>query len=193
MPFCRSTVFFCISSSFRHLSSNQLVCFYFTWHIFNNCQQFFLLAPEERSCLVPCAAAWRTNVGNTFLQHSQRKGKQSNIERRRRKTAPANKIYTTVIIHYPCQMLWPAMPGLVPCKLHGIGIQFGSCVCFRCVCIPHLQLSGSFINFLLAAQTVLYPIQTTCIYVDVCVCALHSIKKSMGRTKKKKEKIWSAT
>jgi len=33
------------------------------------------------------------------------KGKQSNIEHRRRQTAPANKIYTTVIIHYPCQML----------------------------------------------------------------------------------------
>lgn len=37
------------------------------------------------------------------------KGKQSNIERRRRQTAPAYKIYTTVIIHYPCQMLWPGL------------------------------------------------------------------------------------
>lgn len=121
------------------------------------------------------------------MQHSQRKGKQSNIERRRRKTAPANKIYTTVIIHYPCQMLWPAMPGLVPCKLHGIGIQFGSCVCFRCVCIPHFQVSGSFINFSLAAQTVLYPIQTTCIYVDVCVCTSLN-QKIDGQNKKKRKR-----
>lgn len=105
------------------------------------------------------------------------KGKQSNIERRRRQTAPANKIYTTVIIHYPCQMLWPGLQPamqialdwdtvwelrllpLMPLLLH-----------LRLVMCSSLAAFGVFINFSLAVQTVLCPAYThtqthTCINV----------------------------
>lgn len=109
------------------------------------------------------------------------KGKQSNIERRRRQTAPANKIYTTVIIHYPCPRCF-AQSCSLPCKLLWIGIQFGNCVCFRpCHCLGLLLLLflrfvmrsslaafGAFINFSLAVQTVLCPAYAhthTCINV----------------------------
>lgn len=95
------------------------------------------------------------------------KGKQSNIECRRRQTAPANKIYTTVIIHYPCQMLWPGLQPamqialdwdtvwelrllpLMPLLLH-----------LRLVMCSSLAAFGAFINFSLAVQTVLCPAYT---------------------------------
>lgn len=101
----------------------------------------FLLKSRRRVQGVSCSSCLAHKCRQHFFAALAMKGKQSNIERRRRKTAPANKMYTTVIIHYPCQMLWPGLP-VRPGAWHAnctglgysLGIAFASVACSaRCV------------------------------------------------------------